>query len=107
VWGVWLDERLHLSLGSPPLRRELASDPAVTVHLDSGTDVVIVEGDAAPEPSDSADVVGSYDLKYDYEYDLDTYGPLLRIDPTTVLAWQAAGPAGRDGFQRVARWRFD
>lgn len=106
VWGVWLDESLHLSLGSPVLRRELAADPTVTVHLDSGTDVVIVEGDAVPRPSDGDDVFDAYNRKYDYEYDRDLYGPLLRVEPVTVLAWRAAGPAGRDGFNQVGRWRY-
>src|SRR5436190_19306723 len=44
VWGIWLDDRLQLSVGSPVLRRAGAVGDAVTVHLDSGTDVVIVEG---------------------------------------------------------------
>ena len=107
VWGAWLDDSLRLSLGSPVLRRELAADPAVTVHLDSGTDVVIVEGTASVlEGADVAPSLAVYDRKYDWKYDPDTYGPLTLVRPSTVFAWRAAGPAGRDGFQQASRWRF-
>src|SRR6476659_483028 len=47
VWGVWRDDELLLSIGSRILTRELASDPVVSVHLDSGTDVVVVSGTAS------------------------------------------------------------
>ncbi len=53
VWGVWLDDALLLSVGSPVVLRQLQDDARTTVHLDSGTDVVIVEGTctgAAPAP---------------------------------------------------------
>ena len=44
VWGLWDTGQLHLSIGSPSTLRALALDPTLTVHLDSGTDVVILEG---------------------------------------------------------------
>ncbi len=44
VWGIWADDSLLLSVGSAVLKRQLEAAPTVTVHLDSGTDVVIVEG---------------------------------------------------------------
>jgi len=60
VWGVWTpDQQLWLSIGSPGLRRELDGDPRVTVHLDSGTDVVVVEGLVTPAVSDAASTSGS------------------------------------------------
>ncbi len=105
VWGWWDGELLHLSIGTPATRRAIEDDPRLTVHLDSGTDVVIVEGrvtgrTVAPE------VVAGYDAKYDHRYDVDTYGPLTTVTPETVLAWQAAGAAGRDGFVATGRWRL-
>ncbi len=83
--------------------------PEVTVHLDSGTDVVIVEGLASVGDDDptAARFLAAYDEKYDWKYDLATYGPPTRIRPLRVLAWRAAGPAGRDGFQQVGKWRFE
>jgi hypothetical protein len=105
VWGVWLDGSIRLTLGSPVLRRVLADDPTVTVHLGSGTDVVIVEGRAEAGDADPRNVE-AYDQKYDYSYDMEQYGPFVRVTPTAVLAWRAAGEAGRDGFTHAGHWSF-
>jgi hypothetical protein len=47
VDGLWLDDRLYFG-GSPQTRRQrnLAANPAVCIHLESGTDVVILHGEA-------------------------------------------------------------
>jgi hypothetical protein len=79
----------------------------VTVHLESGTEVVIVEGSATLEPGTVTPAsLAAYDDKYDWTYDAETYGPFTRVDPTTVLAWRTAGWAGRESFQQTARWSF-
>jgi hypothetical protein len=77
----------------------------VTVHLDSGTEVVIVEGRVDGTIRDSG-IVAEYDRKYDWTYDLIANGPLTDIVPATVLAWRTAGWAGRDGFRHTGTWRF-
>jgi Pyridoxamine 5'-phosphate oxidase len=109
VWGVWRDDELLLTIGSPVLRRELASDPIVTVHLDSGTDVVVVEGTASV--ADGADLIAGfiedYDPKYDWSYDLDDLGPPMRITPVTVIAYRSGGWAGREGFRQSGKWVFE
>jgi hypothetical protein len=94
VWGVWDSDHLYLSIGTPVTLRTLARDPAVTVHLDSGTDVVIVEGRAAG-PEGGAGAIEAYNRKYDWNYDPGEYGPLQRVDADVVLAWRAGGWAGR------------
>jgi len=106
VWGVWRNDRLYLSIGTPTTRRALAVDPAMTVHLDSGTDVVIVEGTAAGQVTEP-DVIAPYDKKYDWKYHPTEYGPLQCVQPGVVLAWRAAGWAGRESFQQTGRWTFD
>jgi hypothetical protein len=103
VWGVWLDEQLYLSIGSPAIARATVTGAPVTVHLDSGVDVVIVEGDVAG-PTDAADVIAAYDRKYDWTYTVDEYGPLTTVTPRRVLAWRSGGFAGRDGFVQSGRW---
>ena len=47
AWAVWLDGGLYFE-GSPLTRRarNLAANPAVVVHLESGDEVVILEGEA-------------------------------------------------------------
>lgn len=46
-WGVWLDGRFFYD-GSPATRhtRNVEANPAVTLTLESGTEVVIVEGES-------------------------------------------------------------
>jgi hypothetical protein len=106
VWGVWLGGVLQLSVGGPVLRRQLVASPEVTVHLDSGTDVVIVEGWAGEtSPDEHAAAIAAYDAKYDWQYTIDEYGPLTTVRPQRVLAWRSGGWAGRDGFTQVGRWR--
>jgi hypothetical protein len=106
VWGVWHDQRLHLSIGSPPIRRAASPGAAVTVHLESATDVVILEGRFSG-PTSERGVVDLYDKKYDWSYDLDRYGPFTTVEPARILAWRTAGPAGRDSFQETGRWTFE
>jgi Pyridoxamine 5'-phosphate oxidase len=106
VWGIWFEGRLYLSIGTPLTARALATDPRVSVHLDSGTDVVIVEGRAERVASD-AEVLTRYDRKYDWTYDASEYGPLTCVAPQTVLAWRTAGWAGRESFQVTGCWRFE
>ncbi len=105
VWGVWRASQLFLSIGTPVTRDALAADPIVTVHLDSGTDVVIVEGRVLGSGADE-EILAEYDRKYDWSYDVATYGPLTHVSPSTILAWRTAGWAGRDSFQRCGRWEF-
>ena len=78
------------------------------MHLDSGTDVVIVKGDAGvvTDPDVLGEFTAAYNTKYDWEYAAERDGPPTRIEPVTLLSWHAAGPAGRDGFPRAARWQF-
>src|SRR5579859_1685911 len=43
VWGVWLENRFHFSTGS--LAAEiLLQSPEITVHVEEGNDIVILEG---------------------------------------------------------------
>ncbi len=49
AWAVWLDGVLYFE-GSPLTRRarNVAANPAIVVHLESGDEVVILEGEAHP-----------------------------------------------------------
>jgi hypothetical protein len=105
VWGVWNDERLYLSIGTPLAREVLSVDPLVTVHLESGTDVVILEGLGVGESAHES-VIDAYNAKYDWTYDIEEYGALTEVVPVKILAWRAAGWAGRESFTHSGRWDF-
>jgi hypothetical protein len=107
VWGIWSEQQLYLSIGSPTLRRAIRAEPVVTVHLDSGTDVVVVEGLVAPSVPTSPALIQAYNDKYDWDYQVSQYGELTLVQPSKVLAWRTAGPAGRDSFQSTGSWVFE
>lgn len=106
VWGVWVDNELQLSIGSPAIRQALEADPSVTVHLESATDVVIVEGRFEARAVTPPALIEAYKVKYDWDYDLASYGPFSPIVPAKVIAWRTAGFAGRESFQTTGRWDF-
>lgn len=108
VWGVWLDDRLLLTVGSPGHRRNLAARPSVSVHVDGAAEVVVVEGIAGVEDDEAwqARFLDRYDRKYDWDYDLARYGPPAVVRPGAVLAWTTLGEAGRDGFGATGKWLY-
>jgi hypothetical protein len=69
IWGLWQEGTLLFSCGRESRKaRALAQDPRLVVHLESGDDVVIVEGVAEPTSATVADVE-AYEQKYDYRPD--------------------------------------
>jgi hypothetical protein len=100
VWGAWLDGALYFGVG-PRSTRNLEANPRVTVHLESGDDVVILEGEieqfADPEGSLFPRLAEAMAAKYDYRPD-EPSGYVLR--PRTAYAWSSF-PAN------ATRWRFD
>lgn len=100
VWGAWVDRCFYFD-GGGVKATNIAANPAVTVHLESGSEVVIVESiydkTATPDPALFARIQDSYGAKY--EYRPETAGQLYTIRPRTVIAWQQ--------FPKDAtRWRF-
>ena len=109
VWGVWLDDRLLLSVGSHVHNRNLRARPRVSVHVDGVLDVVIVEGRAHQLERDDPVIprfLEVYDPKYDWQYSLDELPPPVAVAPSTVIAWRSAGAHGRDGFRATSKWTF-
>jgi general stress protein 26 len=91
VWGLWLDGSLYFSSGSASRKtRNLAVDPRIVVHLESGDDVVVLEG-GAQRVTDEAELrrVGElYTAKYDFEFDpTNADYPVFRVAPRRAYAW--------------------
>jgi nitroimidazol reductase NimA-like FMN-containing flavoprotein (pyridoxamine 5'-phosphate oxidase superfamily) len=96
IWGVWHDDRFYFD-GSPETRhiRNLTANSAMSVHLEHGEDVVIIEGtasaSAAPDQALAAALVQGFRVKYapTYEPGPDQWdeGGLYVVQPRVVLAW--------------------
>ena len=92
VWGLWHEDAFYFS-SAPSSRkaRNLDANPAVVVHLESGDEVVVVEGRAG-RVSDhdllerlSAD----YTHKYGYEVVFTAEGRgLVVVEPRVAYAWR-------------------
>jgi general stress protein 26 len=92
VWGLWMDDRLYLTLGSSTHHRNLEARDEVTVHLGDAHDVVIVEGRATflHDRPTLERLVERYNPKYRWDFTADTTGAVLDVAPRAVLAWIAA-----------------
>lgn len=92
IWAVWLDEALWFGTGLESVKgRNLTRDPRCTVHLESGDEVVVLEGRA--DRLDDDDAYRAYNAKYDVPADPEAFadlpqvGALFRFAPTAGQAW--------------------
>lgn len=99
VWGMWLNDTFYFD-GSPETTRgrNIAANPAISVHLESANDVVIIEGEAhqlmTPPLELRERLSAAYSAKYasqDYAPGPETWeqGGLYILTIHKVLAWTA------------------
>ncbi|NLG99495.1 MAG: pyridoxamine 5'-phosphate oxidase [Chloroflexi bacterium] len=110
VWGVWFDDKLYFD-GAPSTRRgrNIMSNPRTLVHLESGDEVVILEGQTvilqgAPERSLAERVASEYTQKYasqGYSPTPDQWdqGGLFIFTPTKAIGWSKFP-------EDVTRWKL-
>jgi len=107
VWGVVVDGVLHF-YGEPGAvrSRNLAADPRLVLHLESGSSVLIVHGSVAigpaagEMPAVSAAYAGKYTDPTDLDYLPDAPGMgaalLFTVTPTRAIAWDLESPEGME-----------
>lgn len=106
VWGVWLDEVLYFATDATSRKgRNLAANPALVVHLESGDEVAIFEG-TAEEVTDAsllARFAEAYEAKYRFRPDTGHVpSGVYRLQPRAAFAWRE-----KDFPRSAVRWRFD
>jgi hypothetical protein len=104
VWGVWLDTTLYFD-GPPTTRwaRNLAQNPRLTMHLESGEDVVIVEGrvdDLVTDVDLAGRIVMAWNKKYGRLAPQPSTTGLFRLRPRSARAWS------RSSLVDGTRWAF-
>ncbi|HLJ66864.1 MAG TPA: pyridoxamine 5'-phosphate oxidase family protein [Chloroflexota bacterium] len=104
VWGVWVDEALYFD-GPPTTHwaRNLRANPALSVHLDDGNNVVILEGRAEDLTTDAElgdRIVAAWDTKYGRLHPDPSGSGILRLRPRSARAWSDESLV--DG----TRWQF-
>ena len=96
-WGVFLDEKFFYD-GSSETRhaQNLAANPHVSLHLESGTEAVILEGTSAPAGEPDPELARRLADAYRAKYAAHGYSPepnqwdeggLYVFTPRQCLAW--------------------
>jgi hypothetical protein len=107
--GVWLSDGFWFSTGSLA-RHNLAANPQITLHLESGDEVVILEGVAAAVTGAGRlqGFLAAYNRKYDWDAtatddqvidSAGAAGPAYRVRPGVVFGWDA-------DMRAPTRWSF-
>lgn len=101
VWGLWSNGVFYFGTGSDSRKgRNLAANPNVVVHLESGDEVIILEGSARPEVDEL--LIAGLDEAYRQKYEVGLKGnPIYAVVPDKAIGWLEAD------FPRTAtRWRL-
>lgn len=107
VWGFWLDGALYFGTARASRKaRNLAQNDAVSIHLESGDDVVILEGTAVEvdlsDKSKTQPIDAASRAKYKMPLIATPETVLYSVRPRVVLAWT------ENNFPNNAtRWEFD
>jgi hypothetical protein len=107
VWGFWIDGALYFGTGrSSRKARNLAHNPAISIHLDSGDDVVILEGTAVEVDLTNKSQLKKLDAasraKYKMPMAIAPENVIYSVRPRVVLAWTE-----KDFPNNATRWQFD
>lgn len=94
VWGFWLENAFYFGTARETRKeKNLTANPALAVHLESGDDVVILEGVAAEIKDDA--ILKKLDAasrgKYQMPLMIMPESVLYRVCPRVVLAWTEKG----------------
>jgi hypothetical protein len=105
VWGVWVDGALLFGTDRTSRKgRNIAANAAIVAHLESGDDVVVLEG-VAEEVADAALLaryVEAYDAKYQFRLDTsDAATVTYALRPRVAFTWLE-----RDFTGSALRWRL-
>lgn len=106
VWGVWVEGSLYFGTGRGSVKgRNLTHNPELVVHLESGDDVVILEGEVQ-EVRDRASFE-AIDAAYQAKYSMgvleagDDGAVWYVVRPRRAHAWLE-----NDFLNTATRWRF-
>jgi len=107
VWGFWIDGAVYFGTArSSRKARNLAQNAAVSIHLDSGDDVVILEGNVVEVDLTDKPTFKKLDAasraKYKMPLMVMPESVFYAVRPRVVLAWTE-----KDFPHNATRWEFD
>jgi len=103
IWGTWVDGAFYFD-GSPDTRwaRNLAVNPRIVVHIESGSSVVMLEGTVSTETPEAElfkRIADQSEAKYKYRP--DSANGVYSVRPDKAFAWD-----NNDFAKTATRWRF-
>ena len=105
VWGVWVDEALYFGTGSDTRKaHNLAENPAMLIHLESGDEVVILEGVA--QVAEEAAVLSLVDDAYEAKYKMRAVSENKNAVWYTLKPRIALGWTEKEFPANATRWVF-
>jgi PPOX class probable F420-dependent enzyme len=106
IWGVWVNGAVVFGTDKNSRKaRNIARQPKAVVHLESGDDVVIIEGVArlVTDKTEIAAIDDAYLKKYLMKLtDVPGEPFICAIEPRVVFAWHE-----KDYPKSATRWRFE
>lgn len=103
VWGIWYQGAFYFSTGANTRKgHNLAENPHLVVHLESGDETIILEGRArlAMEEPLFSKLSDTYYTKYQVRFSGED--PVYKLQPTKAFAW-----IEKDFPNTATRWQFD
>jgi hypothetical protein len=102
VWGIWMEGMVVFSTAPASVTgRNLRRDPRLAIHLESGDEVAILEGQVGRLADNLFErYADAYEAKYDYRPP-PTGEPPWALGPEKVLSWTEA-----DFPSTATRWTF-
>ncbi len=104
VWGLWFEERFYFSTSPKSVTgRNISINPSLSVNLESGDDVVILEGTAevVTDPPFLSRLDEVYYSKYSYHLLHEDGEPAYALRHRVVFAWLE-----RDFTGSATKYRF-
>jgi nitroimidazol reductase NimA-like FMN-containing flavoprotein (pyridoxamine 5'-phosphate oxidase superfamily) len=94
IWGAWVDDRWYVEGGPTRWQRNLRANPKLAIQIESGDEVVVVEGVARelvapPEPLSRRILAGYAKYRPNYEASAEHWreGGLWELRPVRAFAW--------------------
>lgn len=103
LWGVWYEGAFYFGTGPESRKgRNLVHNPAAVLHLESGDDVLILEGmvTVTDDPAVCDPVRVLYMAKYNMSAE-DLAGPFYVLRPQVAFGWLE-----REFPTSATRWQF-
>jgi pyridoxine/pyridoxamine 5'-phosphate oxidase len=106
VWGFFVDDALYFGTSRDSRKaRNLERNAAVSIHVESGDDVVIVEGEAQEIPQSDKQTFSKLDAASKTKYKMPLMvvpeSVLYAVRPRVVLSWTE-----KDFPNNATRWEF-